>query len=507
MIKMEMSVKSLYDSGMEYVPISDDKAPLILNQLMSHQMREDFILNSLDHGIENILGTVEFQNLIKSIIDQQIIINIDLVKEASKLELLRIDFLDSINSDVDKLLQNNHENVANYTKQFYDIGKEKGFTQLQVKQFTSQVDTHALFNLTQNNFGLIKNVSEDVTRKIRKEVWDGVSRDESVVQIAKRLENVGLEPIENIKGRKYTVEQRASMIARSESARAKNQGIITSYLQYGIESFNSVVVRTAGTCNDCLDIEAKGPYSIKKDSDKIPPHHTHCNCHPEPVGEPNSEPKDPNSFPDLITGENVKTNPNIHFRDNEFLKYSKDITNFQKATSNYNNEAVTIFDSKGTKLLDKYTMNLEKRVQIPENVMNIGRQTGFELNMHNHPSKVPIPSKGDIINFINTKTKYGVVTSPEKLSLTTIKNHNLANNMQSEIRSSYQRAYENIKNDFLKNNSLTVLRIQNKYPNDIIGQKRELAKEFKKYSQNNPEKIAKALNNKLNTYDINISIM
>jgi hypothetical protein len=504
---MEVSVKALYNSGLEYISVSDDKAPLILNHLMLHEMREDFILNSLDPSVENILGMKEFQNLIKSILDQQIFLNLDLVKEAGKLELLRVDFLDSISSDVDKLLQNNYDNVVDYTKQFYDIGKEKGFGQLQVKQFTSQADTHALFNLTQNNFGLIKNISDDVSRKIRKEVWEGVSRDESVVQIAKRLENVGLEPIETIKGRKYTVEQRASMIARTESARCRNQGLVMSYLQYGVEYFNSVVVKTPGTCNDCLDIEDKGPYSIKKESDKIPPHHTRCNCHPEPAEEPNKEPKDPESFPDLLSGENVKTNPNITLGNNEFIKYSKDITDFQKATANYSNEAVTVFDSKGTQLLDKYTMNLENRVRIPENIMNIGRQNGFELNMHNHPSKVPIPSKGDIINFISTKTKYGVVTSSEKLSLTTIKNNALANNMKNEISSSYKRAYDNIKNDFVRDNSLIGLRIQNQYPNDIVRQKGEWAKEFKKYAQNNPEKIAKELNNKLNTYGINIQLM
>lgn len=308
---MEISVKALYDSGFEYIPIPDDKAPLILNQLMIHEMMEDFILNSIDPSIEQILGMREFQDLIKSILDQQININIDLVKEANKLELLRTDFLDQVNTD--KLLKNNYDNVKDYTKQFYDIGKEKGFSQLQVKEFVSQVDTHALFNLTNYNFGLIKNVSDDVTRQIRKEVWQGVSRDESVVQIAERIKKTGIEPIETINGRKITVDQRASMIARTESTRARNQGLINSYLQYGIGSFNSVVVRTAGTCNDCLDIEAKGPYDIKKDSDKIPPHHTRCNCHPEPAEEPNSEPKDPNSFPDLVSGENVNVNPNINF--------------------------------------------------------------------------------------------------------------------------------------------------------------------------------------------------
>lgn len=308
---MEINVKALYTAGFEYIPIPDSEAPTILNQLMLYEMREEFILNSI--GVEELMGMPEFQELIKNIMDQQIIINVDLVKEASKLDLFRADFLDSINGDVDKLLQGNYDNVKDYTQQFYEVGKEKGFNQLQVKQFVSQVDTHALFNLTNYNFDLIKNVSSDVTRHIRKEVWEGVSRDESVVQIAERIKLTGIEPIETNTGRLFTVEQRASMIARTESMRASNQGLVNSYLQYGVKSFNSKVTKTKGTCQDCLDIEADGPYSIEKDSDKIPPHHPHCNCYPEPDDEPDSEGHDPESFPDLVSGEEINTNPHINF--------------------------------------------------------------------------------------------------------------------------------------------------------------------------------------------------
>ncbi|KZX16637.1 phage Mu protein F like protein [Methanobrevibacter cuticularis] len=501
---MEVSVKALYDSGLKYVPVSDDKAPLILNHLMLHEMREDFILNSLDHNVENILGMKEFQNLIKSIFDQQILINIDLVKEAGKLELLRVDFLDSISSDVDKLLQNNYDNVTDYTKQFYNIGKEKGFSQLQVKQFTSQADTHALFNLTQNNFSLIKNISDDVKEEIRKQVWEGVSRDESVVQIAERIKNTRIEPIEKINGRNFTIDERASMIARTESARCRNQGLINSYLQYGVEYFNSVVVKTPGTCNDCLDIEAKGPYNIKKDKDKIPPHHPNCNCHPEPAEEPNKDPKDPESFPDLVTGKNVKTNPNIHFADNEFInEYSKAVSDFQKATTNNIHEVGQIYNKNG-KLMREFTNNSPEGIDFPNDLYRFGKKQGLGLNMHNHPSNVPIPSKEDIINFGITKSKYGVITSSNSYSVTTFNKPNI-NNIVKNIEKDYEKTFEKFMQDYM-NKSDSARQILNNNLTSNNEKNRLLTENFRKYTANNPNKLNDKLNESLKIYGINIKI-
>jgi hypothetical protein len=216
---------------------------------------------------------------------------------------------------------------------------------------------------------------------------------------------------------------------------------------------------------------------------------------------------------DKYGAETVKKNKTIDKKDlKQNTKFSnnesteKQIKSFQKNTSNLNHEVATIFDSKGNKLLDMHK-GTEKSVSIPKNVIDIGKSKGLGLNIHNHPSQVPIPSKGDIRNFIITNSKQGIVTSKNNYSMTTIKDYKLANKKIDRISGSYLLGMDNVKKEFVKNNSLIVENIKKKYPNDPFKQGEKTSKEFKKYAQKNTNKIIKELNKELNRYGINIDLM
>ncbi|WP_225369224.1 MPN domain-containing protein [Methanobrevibacter arboriphilus] len=91
--------------------------------------------------------------------------------------------------------------------------------------------------------------------------------------------------------------------------------------------------------------------------------------------------------------------------------------------------------------------------QFQKNISDIGKSKGFGLSMHNHPSQVSIPSQGDIRNFIITKSQYGVVTGKNNYSITIIKNYSLANKRIDGILARYRIGMNNVKDEFVKNNS------------------------------------------------------
>ena len=95
------------------------------------------------------------------------------------------------------------------------------------------------------------------------------------------------------------------MIARTETMRARNQGLLNNYLQHGI---NSVMINSAGdtrVCGYCLLAESEGPYEIL--SGRLPylPLHPLCRCvysaNIDMLGKYQIESL-PTSFANLVTG-------------------------------------------------------------------------------------------------------------------------------------------------------------------------------------------------------------
>ena len=87
---------------------------------------------------------------------------------------------------------------------------------------------------------------------------------------------------------------------------------------------------------------------------------------------PDIEPSNPNSFSDLVTGENVKVNPNIHFADNEFInKYSQIVINFQKAYDLTLYEVGQVYNKNG-KFIREYTQYNPNEIKFPKDLYKFG---------------------------------------------------------------------------------------------------------------------------------------
>jgi len=238
----------------------------------------------------------EFYNLINGLMNQQVEISVNYLKEAEANDIQKADFLMAIEPKMDKIIYTNAKTIGGYVKSFYDLGKTTGFKDMEVKAFTSQVDTNALFRLTQYNFGLVRQLSSDVKESIRTEVWNGVANDLGIKKIAANLETVGIKPLQSGK-RTYSMVERAQMIAKTEAPRARNQGLEVSFRQYGVTMWDAV--NGPNACPECEELAANGPYPIENPPEGFPPWHTNCEDIIVAAEDPQTKAEDPAQYYDM----------------------------------------------------------------------------------------------------------------------------------------------------------------------------------------------------------------
>lgn len=301
-------VNALQAAGIEYVPVPKDYIDQLEMEMMLGFMQKDLILNSINADFQ-VAGAEEFWKLIDSLINQNVELNAEHVAAASQKDLLNYNFLYEIAPDLNKIIQDAVPDIETFTKQFYDAGKEQGFNDLDVKAFTGATDTNALFNLTNYNYDLIKNVNDDIVRGVRQRVWQGVARGRSNKEIERQIKKLPLQPIP-AGNRMLSSAERSKLIAHTESSRGRHQGIYMSYKQYDVSHYNLENTPWKRLCNRCKSLAAKNPYKID-DLTGWPPIHPLCHCGTSAASDPADSAVDPVSYMDFVTGESVKVNPDL----------------------------------------------------------------------------------------------------------------------------------------------------------------------------------------------------
>lgn len=193
----------------------------------------------------------------------------------------------------------------------YEKGTRDAWKGWRVNTIT-QLDRHSLYFLKNYNFNQVVGLTHDLQSQIRRSIYEGVAEGKSIPQIARSLrEGRGIPPLDVVSKKTGKVirtidpQKRATMIARTETMRARNQGLLNNYLQHGI---NSVMINSAGdtrVCGYCLLAESEGPYEIL--SGRLPylPLHPLCRCvysaNIDMLGKYQIESL-PTSFANLVTG-------------------------------------------------------------------------------------------------------------------------------------------------------------------------------------------------------------
>lgn len=209
-------------------------------------------------------------------------------EEYAQLEMMNQRQIDAffrnsgITEKLDQIINFNAADSEQFIREFYRIGAELGYEDIEQVLSYTLADQEALFNVSQYNFNLVTNVNTELRNGIREVILNAVATGEGYQTTMRNLMELPLQPINT----NISVKTRAEMIARTEYARAVNTGTLQAYANYGIEK---VVINTSHdnlVCDYCLSLEEGNPYTLQE-AMKYLPAHPNCRCNyaayiPEP---------------------------------------------------------------------------------------------------------------------------------------------------------------------------------------------------------------------------------
>ena len=278
---------------------------------LEQMMKDNQGMQNLDSVVPELsnLGT-KYQDAIQEIADNHINITTQAVEEAGKAGKDRYDFVQALEPEYDNILAKGGQGVDGLIADVYTAGKDAGFKGTDIDKFFSPADFQALDFTREYNFGLIKNMTDDLRRSIGDEVFAAKMRGDDMPTLAKAIAYLGINPIQ-AGGRMLSVPERSMLIARTETARASMQGNMIALQQQGVVSFDWMDSGNENECGDCEDNAAGSPYT----AENLPDYPAHpdccCNIAPSsvmgkqaqdgPVGSDNG-PTDPGTILNLVSG-------------------------------------------------------------------------------------------------------------------------------------------------------------------------------------------------------------
>lgn len=179
-----------------------------------------------------------------------------------------------IREEWDRLLNSTCSDSAEYIEEFYRMGSELGYRELRKAFDFTPADREALYYLKEYNFDLIRNLDDELREGVRQVITQSVMEGQGAAETKRQLLELPLTPIE---GSNISVRQRAEMIARTEHARALDNGTLQAYHEMGVTEVDVITAGDDLVCEDCLDAEASNPHPIS-DAAELLPMHPNCRC-------------------------------------------------------------------------------------------------------------------------------------------------------------------------------------------------------------------------------------
>jgi SPP1 gp7 family putative phage head morphogenesis protein len=147
-----------------------------------------------------------------------------------------------------------------------------------LKRTFSTIDRSAVDFLVNYQVQLLGDVSTELASGIKNSITHGVLAGKSIPEVARDIGRLVKTPDAFRKtGRTAfkTAQRRATLIARTETLRAHNEGRKKFYLQAGIKKVKWMTADDARTCNPCRALDGK---VLGVDEVQGPPSHPACRC-------------------------------------------------------------------------------------------------------------------------------------------------------------------------------------------------------------------------------------
>ncbi|MBO8180272.1 MAG: minor capsid protein [Archaeoglobus sp.] len=185
--------------------------------------------------------------------------------------------LQQIELAIDDAFDKAYEGSEEYIRRAYEKGNELGNKDLKSVgiNFDIPPDIHALDFLDGYQFDLIKGVSEDLKKEIKRVVRDGIINGKSMREVANDLKQV-------FNTRKW----RLNTIARTEVIRASNFGRYEAWKKSGVVVGKEwVTAFDDRTCPECAAMDGDQASLEKpfRNGVLMPPAHPNCRCTAIPI--------------------------------------------------------------------------------------------------------------------------------------------------------------------------------------------------------------------------------
>lgn len=131
----------------------------------------------------------------------------------------------------------------------YEHGKQQGYSEIREKIRYTDADRQALQFAKDYNFHLIQKLDDNLRDAVKKQVIQAVASGEHPYELAPKIQELGVQPLP---GSTLSARHRAVMIARTETARVQNTGIIQSYVNEGFTEVNILTAEDSSVCRLCL---------------------------------------------------------------------------------------------------------------------------------------------------------------------------------------------------------------------------------------------------------------
>ena len=260
--------------------------------------------------------TQRYYNLISNILDYQLTASRQWLSspQARAYYLQESEYtkeiFQSLDDEWDDILNRHYNSVDELLDEIYRRGKEKGYKDIKERLIYTEQDKQALDFVRQYNFDLITKLSNDLRKKVKNTITEGVAKGENPYSLANKLVQQGITPL---KGSTLTAKQRAVMIPKTEVSRAQNTAILQTYANEGYTEVTILTAEDQHVCRLCLanayqfnkdsemvyheDLKDRTHRISDLDEDSLLPLHPNCRCTYLSVWDSK---KDVNSEPDVV---------------------------------------------------------------------------------------------------------------------------------------------------------------------------------------------------------------